>query len=102
MNYERFLSIFRWVALLEGLSYLVLLFIAMPLKYMYGEPVYVRAVGMAHGVLFTLYVIQLLYAKAEYKWSMRAFLLLGVASVLPFGTFYADRKWLKHPASLTA
>jgi integral membrane protein len=101
MTNPHFLRFFRWITILEGWSYLLLLLVAMPLKYYFDSPQYVRVVGMAHGLLFTVYMIQLVYGKMQYKWSIRNCVLLGFASVLPLATFYADRKLLRYPERLT-
>jgi integral membrane protein len=85
----------RVVGFLEGLSFLVLLGIAMPLKYFAGEPGAVRVVGMAHGVLFLLYVAAVMQAAMEHGWKFKVIALLLVASLLPFGPFVADAKLLK-------
>ncbi len=83
---------FRAVALLEGLSFIVLLFIAMPLKYWAGMPLAVRVVGMAHGVLFLLYFPSLLEVAVARRWSMvRVVAALG-ASLVPFGTFVLEAR----------
>lgn len=86
------LSIFRFTALLEGLSFLILLGIAMPLKHYYDKPDAVKIVGMAHGILFVLYVIFLLIVHLKYKWSINKTMWAFIASFLPFGTFVADYK----------
>lgn len=86
----------RLVGLFEGISYLVLLFIAMPLKYMAGEPVYVKVVGMAHGLLFIWFVIALYEAAKEQNWKMGFSTYAFICSLLPFGTFFLDKK-LKNP-----
>ena len=91
------LSIFRITALLEGISFLVLLGIAMPLKYYFEQPEPVKIVGMAHGVLFVLYVILLLVVHLKYKWSISKTVLAFIASFLPFGTFIADYKMFRDP-----
>lgn len=88
------LTTFKRLAFWEGLSLLILLFIAMPLKYAFQEPALVRYVGMAHGVLFIAYVLLLAYITIEYKWGFKKCAALLVASIIPFGTFYADKKWL--------
>lgn len=85
----------RVIGFLEGLSFLVLLGIAMPLKYMAGEPGAVRVVGMAHGVLFLLYVAAVIQAALEHGWKLKITALLLIASLLPFGPFVADAKLLK-------
>ena len=85
----------RIIAILEGISFLVLLGIAMPLKYLAGIPEVVRVVGMAHGVLFILYVVLLIQVAVERSWSFKKSVLAFIASLVPFGTFYADAKWFK-------
>ena len=82
----------RLVAFLEGASLLVLLFVAMPLKYLAGQPAAVRHVGMAHGLLFVLYVLLVIQVAIEYRWAVSKALLALLASVVPFGTFWADRR----------
>ena len=86
---------FKWIANLEGVSFLSLLFIAMPLKYLAGEPAAVRVVGMAHGILFTLYVLAAIHAALEYNWSWKRTALVLLASVLPAGPFIVDAKLLR-------
>ena len=75
----------------EGLSFLALLFIAMPLKYMADMPTPVRIVGMLHGVLFVMYAFALLHATITYQWKMKKALIAFLLSFLPFGTFFLER-----------
>jgi integral membrane protein len=82
----------RLVGYAEGVSFLVLLFIAMPIKYLAGNPEPVRVTGMIHGLLFVLYIISVFQATIEYGWSMKTMLLGILASVLPFGPFVADAR----------
>jgi integral membrane protein len=82
----------RIIGFLEGLSFLFLLLIAMPVKYMAGEPILVKVTGMIHGVLFVAYVLKVIIVKIELDWSVKKSLLAFVASLIPFGTFYADSK----------
>ncbi len=82
----------RIIGLLEGISFLLLLFIAMPMKYMLDNPVLVKYVGMGHGVLFMLFLIVLFTVCEKQKWSIYMFILGLMASILPFGTFVFDRK----------
>jgi integral membrane protein len=89
------LKIFRIIALLEGISFLVLLFIAMPLKYAMGQPQPVKVTGMIHGILFIAFVFYLMLVKSEYSWSLKKTFLAFHASLLPFGTFVLDSKVLK-------
>jgi integral membrane protein len=82
----------RIIAFLEGISFILLLAIAMPLKYYWGLPEAVRIVGMAHGILFLLYIFYVILVRTEYNWSLKTTFLAIIASVLPFGTFVADVK----------
>jgi integral membrane protein len=86
------ISWLRLTAFLEGVSFLVLLGIAMPLKYAFGMPEWVRAVGLAHGWLFIAYVALVAYLRAAQDWSHKKTALALIASVVPFGTFWADAK----------
>ncbi|MFB9057810.1 DUF3817 domain-containing protein [Mariniflexile ostreae] len=90
-----FVSIFRWIALLEGLSYILLLFIATPIKYLLDDPQYVKLLGMPHGILFVAYVALAFLFKKDFNWTNKQFGWVLLASILPFGTFYIDRKYLK-------
>ncbi|HKR05550.1 MAG TPA: DUF3817 domain-containing protein [Bacteroidia bacterium] len=85
---------FRVIAITEGISFLVLLFIAMPLKYFAGFPHAVMYVGWIHGILFIAFCIFLLLVKIKYGWSFKKSLIAFVASLLPFGTFVLDAKIL--------
>lgn len=87
---------FRIIALLEGVSYLLLLFVAVPIKYLYEDPQYVKMLGMPHGLLFIGYLVLTFWLKPNYKWEKREFLIVLIASIIPFGTFYVDRKYLKN------
>ena len=89
-------KIFRVVAFLEGVSYLLLLFIATPIKYMVGDPQYVKMLGMPHGLLFIGYIVLAFLLKNEYKWNNRTFIVVLIASLIPFGTFYIDKKYLRN------
>lgn len=82
---------FRIVALLEGWSFVLLLFIAMPIKYVLGQPLGVRIVGSVHGLLFLVFVATLYLAASERRWPLRRSLAAFVASLIPFGTFVFDR-----------
>ena len=81
----------RIAGYLEGGSFLVLLFIAMPLKYLAGQPQAVRIVGMAHGVLFIAYIIFLALAAGDRAWPVGRSLRGLAAAFLPFGPFIFDR-----------
>jgi len=85
-------NLFRAIAFFEGTSFILLLGIAMPLKYMYDQPQMVKIVGMAHGILFILYIVLAIVVKEKLNWSNKQTLLAFAASVIPLGTYYADRK----------
>ena len=89
-------KLFKIIALLEGLSLLLLLFFAMPMKYVMEEPVYVKVIGMAHGILFIVYIILAVILKIEENWDWKKFGIICIASIIPFGTFYVERKYLKN------
>lgn len=89
------LKIFRIIAFLEGLSYVLLLFIATPMKYFMNEPKYVKLLGMPHGLLFIAYIVLAVILGANLKWNSKTMRLVLLASIIPFGTFYIDKKILK-------
>lgn len=88
---------FRSIALLEGISTLALYFFAMPMKYMANDPIYVKNIGMAHGILFMLYIAFAIILKSEQKWNAKTFAIVCLASIFPFGTFYIEKKYLQNP-----
>ena len=94
MNATKRLRIIAW---LEGISFLVLLFIAMPMKYFADEPWLNKQVGMAHGVLFVLYVILVIEVKIALNWSLKKTAIALGASILPFGTFFINNRWIHRP-----
>ncbi len=89
-------SRFRIISIIEGLSYLILVFIAMPLKYMFNYPMAVKIVGMSHGVLFILFFVALVMAMNRYKWKFLGFQLF-VYSLLPFGFILIEKIIMKNP-----
>lgn len=90
----------RLLGFLEGLSFVVLLFLAMPLKYWFGLPIAVRIVGSLHGLLFLLYLGGLIRVASEQSWPLRRSALAFVASLVPFGTFFFDRELKREVAAL--
>ena len=82
------------MGILEGISFLVLLGIAMPLKYMADMPRAVSWVGMAHGVLFVIYVAAIVHAQLVVRWPAKTALALLAATVFPLGPFFAEG-WLR-------
>ena len=88
-------NIFRLVALLEGVSYILLMTVGLYFKYQLGDPTYVKLLGMPHGILFVSYVIFAFLIKENENWGMKDLGIVLLASILPFGTFYVDWKYLK-------
>lgn len=80
----------RIVSLIEGLSYLILVGIAMPLKYIWEEPQYVRWVGSAHGFLFVAFVAALVVAAVVRRWEIYRPVILFLASMVPFGFIFIE------------
>ena len=85
----------RFIGTLEAISFLVLLGIAMPLKYAFGMPEMVKYTGWAHGLLFVLYLGAVLNAAFSFRWSLWKVLAAMAASVVPFGPFILDARLLK-------
>ncbi len=90
-----FLNIFRIVAFFEGVSYILLLFIATPIKYFMDDRQYVEMLGLPHGILFMTYVVLAFMLKKDMGWTDKQFRNVLLASIIPFGTFYIDKKYLK-------
>lgn len=82
----------RRLGLVEGTSFLVLLFVAIPLKYLAGQPMAVKWVGWAHGVLFMAYAFQLAFVFFQHRWSIPRAATALAAALLPFGPFLLDRR----------
>lgn len=91
----------RILGLIEGVSFLVLLGIAMPLKYAWDMPMAVKIVGWTHGMLFIGFAALLIYAMILARWSLRRGALVFVAALVPFGPFLIDRR-IKNYASEAA
>lgn len=88
---------FRLVGLFEGLSLLALLFIAVPIKYIKGDPTMVKNIGPIHGALFLLFVIMSFQIASEQNWKFsKTTWKVILSSFLPFGTFYIDHVLLRH------
>lgn len=85
----------RLLGFFEGLSLLILLFIAMPLKYWFDSPAMTQSVGQAHGILFILFVVNTIIVSVVYNWKFtHVTWKVLLACVVPFGTFYVDKKIL--------
>ena len=70
------------------------------MKYLVNDPLYVKHIGMAHGLLFVAYVVLALMLKFEHNWNSKKLAIILLASMLPFGTFYVDKKYLRDPKSI--
>jgi integral membrane protein len=86
---------FRMISIAEGTSFILLLFIAMPLKYIFDLPMAVKIIGWAHGALFVLYLMILFPVARILKWSFKKTFFGLIASILPFGPFIFDRNLKK-------
>ena len=82
----------RVIAFIEGVSFLIIIFVTMPLKYYAAMPQPNKVIGMIHGVLFLYYVISVIQTKIAYSWNLKKTGLALLASIIPFGTFWADVK----------
>lgn len=91
---EKTIKTFKIVSMLEALSFLLLLGIAMPLKYIWDLPQMVQTVGMAHGVLFLLYIAGAVYISQKLNWTIKQLAIAIFCSILPFGPFYIERNYL--------
>ena len=92
LNLKTALDQFRLIAILEGISYFLLLGIGMPLKYLAHIAIVIKLMGWMHGILFILYVITLVRIAFVHKWSFIKVIIAFIASLIPFGTFVLDRK----------
>lgn len=83
---------FGQINTIEGYSYLALLFIAMPMKYIFAFPIAVKIAGMTHGILFIIFCYLLAKASLDAKWSLKYTLIFFLASLIPLGTFFTKDK----------
>ncbi len=90
-----FNTIFRIIAFVEGVSYLLLLFIAVPIKYLLANDSFVKLLGMPHGVLFIAYVLLAIIFILKKNTPLKESIIILIASLIPLGTFYVDKKFLK-------
>ncbi len=94
MSQDLQIKSFKWISILEGISFLVLLLIAMPLKYIWDAPQMVETVGMLHGILFVMYILGAFVMFKTLSWNYKTLMIVCVSSVLPLGPFYVDKKYL--------
>ena len=86
---------FRIIAFLEGVSYILLLTLGLYFKYYLYDETYVKLLGMPHGILFILYILIACLLRYIKAWDARKFFIILLASIIPLGTFYIERKYLK-------
>lgn len=89
------MAFFKWTGRIEGLSFLFLLLVAMPIKYVWGNPLVVKYAGWAHGLLFMLYLGAALYMYFEYKWKLSKLFLAFIASIIPLGPWIFEKKLIE-------
>jgi integral membrane protein len=85
---------FRIISYLEGISYLLLLCVGVPLKYLAEDDSWVKSLGMPHGLLFVAYIFLAIVIRQLKKWDAKTTIIVLLASIVPFGTFYVDKKYL--------
>jgi integral membrane protein len=95
MSQEKAEKNFMYLAYTEAISLIILVFIAVPLKRIWGMPEAVSVVGMAHGVLFLAYLVVVVYLKSEYSWSLKRMAFSLLASIIPFGP-WLFKKQISH------
>ena len=88
-------KIFRIVGFLEGISYLLLMTLGLYYKYALNDPSFVKLFGMPHGLLFMLDLILAYLIKDEMQWKIKDLAIVFLGSIIPFGTFYVDKKYLQ-------
>lgn len=87
---------FRLISIIEGISFLVLVFFAMPLKYLFAEPMAVKIFGMMHGMFFIMFCLALFRAMKKYNWSLAFCLKLFILSLFPFLFILIDKEIMKN------
>ena len=89
---DPFLTLFKKIAFIEGLSFIILLFLAMPMKYIWKILWAVKYVGWAHGALFIAYILLLIVVSIKNKWSFIKIIVAFIASLIPFATFWIENR----------
>ncbi len=91
----KLLTVFSLIAFFEGLSYILLLFVGVPLKYLNDDVTLVKTLGMPHGFLFMAYIAIVIVLCFDHPWFKKHFILISLASIIPFGTFIVEHKLRK-------
>lgn len=89
------LKFFKYLAIVEGYSFILILFLTMPLKYLGGVLLPNKIMGMAHGFLFLSYVVVAIVLSQMLKWNFKKILIVLAMSIVPFGTFWMEQTYLK-------
>jgi len=89
---EKLLPAYRVAAWVTGIGLVVLVFVAMPLKYFFGQPLLVAIVGMAHGFLYMAYIVITLLLAERCRWRPVDALVILVAGTIPLASFFAERR----------
>lgn len=89
------LKFFKITGYLEAFSAIALFFFAMPMKYIFHDPTWVTHTGRIHGGLFVLYMVLVYILKEKYNWSWKIFAIFFVASIIPGGTIWADKRLIE-------
>ena len=82
---------FKIINKIEGISFIILIFVAMPAKYYFGYPIATKIVGMTHGILVFAFIYQIIEAKKESGFTLKETVLYSILSLVPFGSFYTDK-----------
>ena len=99
-NQKKLIRQLRYSGIIEGISFLVLLLIAMPLKYIFHKPAFVLFFGWVHGTLFVTYAYFVIRTWSVRKWQFRKAFRIGIAAIIPLGTFYIDKELKKEEETL--
>ena len=92
MTIEKLLPAYRVAAWVTGIGLVILVFVAMPLKYFFGQPLLVAIVGMAHGFLYMAYIVITLLLAERCLWRPVDALVILVAGTIPLASFFAERR----------
>ncbi len=92
-NKDRIVSLFKVTSIVEGISYILLLFVGVPIKYLFGNEFLVKSLGMPHGLFFLAYILLALLIRSKMGWNAKSTFIVLIASLIPFGTFYINRKY---------